>query len=386
MRESKGLKPLYIATFLRGISSTIIRVFLPVYAFTMGISIDNIGFIVTIATAISVLMLPIMGYLTDVVSRRLALILSTTFLALSSTLLVLYATRIIILLAFILFYASFFSWQSARGALVVDEVPEGARGKVFAFLSLAFWIPRTIIPYVAGIIITYLGYNYVFLLSMLSSIIAILMLTSIPKKTPDDKKHYLSKKEILRGIIPSRREIPLYVILSLDRIGWTLWLPLLNPLMKAELALSEDKIGLLNTTMNIATILVLLPSGKIVDSYGWKTGLLLSEMSIIMGLLPLILSVNIYYLAILMIAIGISIGLWLPSFNTAIPSIINNSIEAGRSYSKANMYRTIASIPSPWIGGALYTILPIYPLIVGCIILIANVVLIALKIGKERFT
>jgi len=384
MERFRGLKPLFLATLFRGIGSTVIRVFLPVYALTIGMDINDIGFAVTLATAISVLVLPIMGYLADVVSRKLALIISTTFLAIAALLPMLYSMRLLILIAFILFYVSFLSWQPARGALVAGESPTGTLGKTFALLSLAFWIPRTITPYIAGIIIAYLGYKYAFLISLLSSAIAVFALTLLREERGNNRVQAVSLSEVLKGIIPTRKEIPLHVILSLDRIGWMLWLPLLNPFMKAELHLNEDDIGLLNTIMNIATILVLIPSGRIVDSYGWRIGLLLSELSVIIGLIPLILVPSIYCIVILMTGIGISIGLWLPSFNTAIPSIVNNHAEMGRGYSRVNIYRVIASVPSPWIGGALYTILSTCPLILGCMLLTINAILIALNPWKKQ--
>ena len=146
--------------------------------------------------------------------------------------------------------------------------------------------------------------------------------------------------------------------------------------MKSEYGLNEDDIGLLNTVMNIVTVIALIPSGKMVDKKGWKLGLILSEMAGILGLLVIIFTSTIYPLIIAMSLFGISIGLWLPSYNASIPSIIRNREELGRAYSRANIYRAILSTPSPWIGGVMYAILPLLPLISGSIILTINTLII----------
>ncbi len=376
MNNSSTFKALMIISGLRGITSTVIRVFLPVYAFTIGMSMADIGFATTIAIAVSVLILPVMGYLTDVVGRKTTLLLSIILMALSAILLYICPTSMGVTIAYVLFYTSFFSWQPARGAMVVDTTSGTSIASAFAYLSLAFWIPRTITPYIAGTIIVHYGYSIVFLGSAIILILITIPIIILIKEARSPISENKSFKVIIEGMIPKRHELPLHVILSLDRIGWTLWLPIINPFMKSEYGLNEDDIGLLNTVMNIVTVIALIPSGKMVDKKGWKLGLILSEMAGILGLLVIIFTSTIYPLIIAMSLFGISIGLWLPSYNASIPSIIRNREELGRAYSRANIYRAILSTPSPWIGGVMYAILPLLPLISGSIILTINTLII----------
>ena len=70
---------------------------------------------------------------------------------------------------------------------------------------------------------------------------------------------------------------------------------------------------------------------------------------------------------------GLSIALWVPSFNIAVPSIAPSKSELGRAYARSTFYRSVISVPAPWVGGMLYSVAPVLPMVAGALSLIADV-------------
>lgn len=387
MRERSVVKALSIMSLGRGISVSILRVFLPVYAVSIGLSIFNIGLATSIATLVSVAAMPFIGYFVDVYGRRLMLVLSNACTALAGIVAILFPSSWGVLSAYVLFYLSFFSWQPTRASIVVDVAEEEGRGTIFALLSLVFQVSRTITPYIAGLLIVMYGYSGVFVFSSITLVIVTFVFMILVRGKYVEARGKGSLGDFINSIIPRRNEIPLHVILSIDRFGWSLWLPLLNPILKVHLGFDEGLVGFMNTLMSISTLITLPLAGKFVDKRGWRYSLLLSELLGALGVTMIVIMPTILSVSATMIFLGTSIAFWIPSFNVAIPSIIRNRLELGRAYSRANMYRTAASIPSPALGGTLYQETPILPLIVGTILLLTSSSMIAYlsrKLGDTK--
>lgn len=377
MREKSIVKALSIMSLGRGISVSILRVFLPVYAVSIGLSIFDIGLATSIATLVSVVTMPFIGYFVDVYGRRLMIVLSNACTALAGIVAILFPSSWGVLSAYVLFYLSFFSWQPTRASIIVDVTEEGGRGTIFALLSLVFQVSRTITPYIAGLLIVMYGYSGVFVFSSIMLVIVTFVFMILVRGKYVETRRKGSLRDFINSIIPHRNEISLHVILSIDRFGWSLWLPLLNSILKVHLGFDEGLVGFMNTLMSISTLVTLPLAGKFVDKRGWRYSLLLSELLGALGVMMIVIMPTILGVGTAMIFLGTSIAFWIPSFNVAIPSIIRNKLELGRAYSRANMYRTAASIPSPALGGTLYQATPILPLIVGIIILLTSSSMIA---------
>lgn len=377
MREKSIVKALSIMSLGRGVSVSVLRVFLPVYAVSIGLSIFDIGLATSIATLVSVVTMPFIGYFVDVYGRRLMIVLSNACTALAGIVAILFPSSWGVLSAYVLFYLSFFSWQPTRASIIVDVTEEGGRGTIFALLSLVFQVSRTITPYIAGLLIVMYGYSGVFVFSSIMLVIVTFVFMILVRGKYVETRRKGSLRDFINSIIPHRNEISLHVILSIDRFGWSLWLPLLNSILKVHLGFDEGLVGFMNTLMSISTLVTLPLAGKFVDKRGWRYSLLLSELLGALGVMMIVIMPTILGVGTAMIFLGTSIAFWIPSFNVAIPSIIRNKLELGRAYSRANMYRTAASIPSPALGGTLYQATPILPLIVGIIILLTSSSMIA---------
>ncbi len=372
-------------SILRGVASASIATFLPLYALTIGVDFSDIGLAVTIANVISVLSLPIIGWLIDAVSRKLVLMLAMFCTILSLALPVAFPSPTAIYAAYSLFYLSFFSWQPARGAVVVQVVDRTHVATAFASLATVFQLARVVTPSIVGVSIAAYGYKRVFLMLAAIMVLGIGLIAMLSEVRGEHRERAPRLKDLLLSMRPSRAEIPLYVILSIDRFGWTIWFPLLNPYLNVYLGLSTEIIGFLTSLINGSTIAALIVVGRLVDRFGWVLGMMFSEFLAAMGMIALLRASSIEHVMLAGMLIGLSIAFWIPSYNVAVPSVMCSTNDIGRAYSRANMVRSMISIPAPTIGGALYREFPQLPISIGAVLMIVNVAVLImfLKAGRS---
>jgi len=364
------VKPLAVVTAFRGISTSILMTFLPVYAVSIGIPLPDVGTMSAIAMGVSVLAMPFVGMAVDFLGRKAILIISTITLMVAPLIPITYRNYVGVLMAYILFNLALNTWVPARAVTVATSVNREVMGLSFALVSLSFQIARSVVPYIAGLLIRNYGYIITFTISAITAGLALpIILLTIPESRSSNS---LTIKEFIKGVIPKRNELGFQIFLCVDRSGWRLWIPILNSYMKVKLGFSEDIIGLLSTIRGISSLISLIPSGRLVDKFGWFPALLLSEVTGGLAALTMAFAQSPFIAAIAMTLIGLSVALWIPGFNVAVPNVIPNKSELGRTYARCNFYRSVAAVPTPWIGGMLYNITPTLPMVAGAILILTN--------------
>ncbi len=373
---------LSVVSLLRGVGASVLMTFLPVYAVLQGLDLPSIGAITAVATALGVALMPVAGFLADSVGRRSLLVLSTVLLASSLALPTVLPGVAGVFTAYSLFHLSLALWFPARSATLAESVERDVMGTSFAAVSLAFQVARAVTPYLAGLVIGSAGYSILFTLSSVVVVVAALILLTMLREGPPTQGSNFSLRDFVRGLIPSKGELSFQVFLCMDRASWRLWFPLLNSYMKAYLGLSEPVIGLVNTLRGAASIAGVLISGRLVDKLGWFPVLVASEVLGVTSALLAAVSRSGVLMGISLAFVGLSVAFWVPSFNVAISSLSPGRSELGRSYARANFYRSVVSIPFPWVGGQLYALIPFLPMAVASVSMVASTAVLASIRGK----
>lgn len=374
--SARTINALIMLTFARGVSSSIAMTFLSLYAYNLGYSLADVGFFSTFGSAGSILSLPLLGFIADVVGRRPVAVLSGFLTGFSLIAPVFYPNFLGFLLAYLLLNTSLMSWQPARGAMVADAVPEEHLGLAYAKISTAFAATRTFIPLIAGYAILKYGYETVFLaasaITLMVTVIFMLVVGET-KKGRSESEGFL--REFIYSLKPRRDEVNVHLVLAIDRVGRRIWFPILSPYLKVVFGLDESGVGAFTTLRSIAQLLFLTPSGRLVDKYGGGRMLGLSQVLVLFSTLLLIIPGNLIVGSMAMVLLGSSIALTVPSYNVLVAVTVKNSEERGRAYSRVNLTRQTSAMPMPWIGGMLSNILITLPLIISAGILGINGIL-----------
>ena len=365
-----------VASALRGLGTVVLMTFLPVYAVLVGMDMADVGSVVAVTTAIGVAVTPFTGIAADILGSRTLLAVSTLMLCAAPLLPLYIRSWVGVALAYTFLNLSMYTWMPARGAAVAGSVDRRSMGTSFAVVSLSFQLVRMFAPYIAGVGIRELGYDVVFTtVSLLALATTGVIVVGVPGKRRRAERPTLS--DIAAGIAPKKREVPFHVFLSVDRVGWRLWMPMLNTYLRAHLGFPEDVIGFISSVRGAASAVAVLGAGRMVDRYGWRLVLALSEVTGALGALLMAIARSPEGFAAAMAMVGLSIALWMPGYNVAVPHFAGGFGELGRAYARAGFYRSIASIPAPWIGGLIAALGPTVPMLVGSLMLFANTGLVA---------
>lgn len=356
------------------------------YLAYLGYDMSVIGLASAIASLVGALLSPLGGYLIGKWGSRV--IISLSGIALSASLLILAIAKSLPLLitSYTLFMLSFLYGQAARSTFLAHSVGIGELGISVGITGAVFSITRSIGPSVAGFIAHVKGFEQSFSILTLLSVIGLVVFWTCTVQPPGEaeKEKHRSLVNAYRKVFkPSSALASVYPIVILDRVGWSLWFPLLSAHMY-NYGYNEAIVGMLSTIQSIAWALMLPLFGRLADKIGSITLLITSELLGIVAALLLIYPIPMFKAIIAYVFIGAGIASWIPSYNKLIAVAANGNM-LSEAYASVNTIRIIPSIPAPLIGGILYdTFGPLVPYTSSSMVLAAVVALLTLKLRGRK--
>ncbi|MHA1722811.1 MAG: MFS transporter [Candidatus Baldrarchaeia archaeon] len=353
-RYSRNVYILSLYTALVGIGYAVFLTLFPLYLLSLGYSMENLGAINTLANFFVAFIIPFIGTLADHYGRKPLVTLAG--LAMATSLLVLGYTKTLPLLivAYTLMNFSFMAEQPARGAMTAESVTEKQIGGAFGLTITPFFIARSIVPSLSGLMADNLGFNLTFILGGILTSIGVFLFFILSVETLEkEKRKKTSWKKAIEALKPRKDLTWLYIATILDSFAWGMWFTLLNAYIYDVHGLSATNIGFLNTFMFSITFLSQYLAGRWIDKKGYLFGFVITELLGAIATTLLGTTRHITFLFLSLLCIGLSIALWIPSFNNAI-SLNTEKEQRAREYSKINTYRSFISIPAPYIGGYIY--------------------------------
>jgi predicted MFS family arabinose efflux permease len=270
--------------------------------------------------------------------------------------------------------------------LIAESVSKEALGQAVGLVTSSFFIARVFMPSEAAVMADTIDYRPTFLIGGMIVIAGTMIFWIYGRETYRGKRGGMSIKGILGALKPRKKLNWIYITTFMDRLGWTLWFPLLNAYIGKEFGLSATEVGLLNSLMFTTTLLTQYLIGRWIDRVGYFRGLILSELSGFLSALTLGVTGSITFLVVGMIFSGLSVSLWIPSYNKAV-SLNSKKKYRALEFSKINMYRAIAAIPAPYIGGYLYDyIAPSIPFTLSSIIFLITTSMFYIISRRHRET
>lgn len=369
---------LMLGSGLMGVTSSVMWNFTSLYAQSLGYSFYDIGVFNSIGLAASALLIPMLSMLADLYGRKPFALLAALLNAGSAAVLIASPSTPGFAASFVMSNLSFLLWQSARGAIVGDVVRQSELGRAFSRISISFSAATLATPYLAGLLTQTMGYVPTFAIGTATSLAAAgAMALGLPE-THGGASRRVTLSDIVRSVVPrGRGEVGLVAITCIDRYGWALWMPFLNPYLKAVYGLTNDVIGALAGLRTGAQLATVYLAGRLVDRLGGVAGFVASEVA---GLLSaLILGLRVpgpVGPVATMVLFGVSIAFWIPAYNVLAIGVSESRSSVARVYGKMNFFRMSTSIPAPWIGGAIATLVSeALPFIAGASILGLNTLL-----------
>lgn len=358
---------------------------LPLFALDLGIDIALLGLLFTISSLINVPIILYAGVVADKYGRKPLVTLGYFFAALGAGIALLSYNPLLLSLSIIFFTLSFSIGMTSRSVLIAESVPIEFRGRAMSAVSMGFSLPSIFSPFIGGYIASNLGFRVVFMYSTISYIICTLLVLLFVRETLRDRSDTTTFTEV-NSILRFKKELlPLYPLVIMDRIGWALWMQILNAHLAELYSIGAWEIGILTSIRNAAWFLSLYPFGKLSDRLGRWQVLVSSELFSIAAVLILAFGSNIYWVTLAWVFIGLAIASWIPSFNSILADL-TSEVERAKEMSKIYSIRTLAEIPMPGIGGYLHeTLDPSAPFIISAIIISSGTIYFLLQSPEKWY-
>jgi len=372
--------------FFRGMSIGFYQAFFSYYMKSIGYSMTSIGGVASIAAIVSFVLLPPTGSFIDSYSSREAITLTGILGVVALGLLGLSPSLKIFALSYTLYMMAFFLGQPARSTYLARAVEKKKLGFYMSVIGVAFSAAAIVGPPLGGYLIKLEGYRKIFLLFSIVWLVGLLAYVFLAPKIPEANRRLPTKTEVIaryKSIFKVPKDLrDITLLVSVDRIGWTLWMPILTAHLY-NFGYSKEQIGVIFSIFGLTRTITMMLWGKITDITRPYKVLFISEILGALGTIIIAKPTNIIDAYVALILIGLAIAAWIPSYNKFVAEIVPSE-RYGEAYTTTNAYRSVVGIPMPYVGGFVYDKIGILPLFSSSSSFIALAGILFLILGKRR--
>lgn len=247
--------------------------------------------------------------------------------------------------------------RSIRLTVTAESVAQEQRGTAYSAVTFFFIAPGVIAPALGGLMADRWGFLSILLAGIgFEAFILVLVLRFLRETlVPHSASFSLwdLKGVIARIVVPPREMWGLYVPLALDTFVWGVGSGLLFGLLTEAYGFTPTQLGVLASFSSLSWAVAQLPVGRLIDRYGSKTFLLLSEL---MGLVAygLWLSVTTFRaFALSYLVMGLTAATWVPAMTTLLANSVSAE-ERGEAMGRLFAFRGLVRFPAPVLSSMLY--------------------------------
>lgn len=305
---------------------------------------------------------PVWGRLSDRVGRKTILILSNVLKACALIFCIIAGTWFL-LIPYVLLMglsASYRQDNPVRASVVAESVKRDERGVAYSVLMFSSQAATAVVAPLGGFLAMAYGFVPIFYACMAADIVCALLIAVFIRETLDERPRVgmLSENrnwwKVLRGMFwPESHLRGFYVAMVVDTFAWGLGFSILYGMLVRSFGFSTYELGLLTAAVSVAWGLTQIPFGKLMDRYGRKLFLLISEAFGIVSVFGWLLSSNFGHFVVLQIPFGISIASWAPTISAFLADNVSKE-RMGEAMGRLQAFRGVLAFPAPYIGGLLY--------------------------------
>lgn len=406
--RKRNITIISINAFFAGSANTIYYILYAPYFREINSSERLFGIVGTIASLIALLGLIASDYLNELIGFKRVFIIAQMLIFSSFMFFIFRPARIIwIIIAVLLLNFAFTLSESPSNIILTETAGETRKGRISSLVSF-FGRMGDVLVSVILVIITFIinaefeqnltnkERSYFFSYStgvyVIITLLAIFFLTdplklnigkkqkipeidekidsAMPEEQSDvrPKRTLKKRNDFFRSFIETFKDkwvLRVALTFLLDAILWSIglgvyWAAMTDPDLLGQYALVDKDISILSLISSFVVLLVMFPSGWLVDKIGAKTLLFFSEICgfgfVISNVIFIFFPQHYWLLIISRIAIGLSIVLWIPSTIALFTNV--KPKRKSKVYNSIAIFRTIGWLPGGMVAGLLYDAIP----------------------------
>jgi len=334
---------------------------------------------------ITSLIQPFAGWLSDRKGRRLFVILGSAFS--------------FIALTFSVFASHFQMWIWLAPALMAlglsgislpaadstaaESVEINERSMAFSVIMFFSLLPGIFASVLGGFIADKFGFTSVFLLGAVLQVFNFILIWFLVKETLQTYSR-INFSELVKSfkslLTPIKNLRGFYIAITSDSFFWAIGAAILSGLLRKTYNFSNFQLGMMSSILFVSSACSQLPMGLLVNRYGCKKLLLLSEIIGILMMAGWLTFSSFEAFAFLQILMGLVVTTWVPAIKTFLANSVPEESRA-EALGKLAAFRGLVGFPAPYLGGLLYDTMGFAaPITAGLIGVIFTLILIFLLV------
>jgi len=328
----------------------------------LGASMAVLGGLSAALSLLGALSSPIWGRLSDTVGRKPFLILSNVLKAIALIFCVV-ANTWFLLIPYVIFMglsASYQQYNPARASVVAESVERDERGLAYSILMFSSQATEAVVAPLGGFLALVYGFVPIFYACMAADITCALLTIVFVQETLGERPRVEVRSgkrswwKVFREVFrPESHLRGFYVAMVVDAFAWGLGYSILYGMLVKSFGFRTYELGILSATVSVAWCVTQIPFGKLIDKYGRKLFLLVSEIFGIATVFGWLISSNFVHFIVFQIPFGVSIASWVPTIAAFLADKVPKERRA-EALGRLQAFRGILAFPAPYIGGLLY--------------------------------
>jgi MFS family permease len=384
--QNRNLRVVAVSQFLNGLLSRITQAVWQPFALSLGAPMSTVGLLESIggpSGIVTALIQPLGGWLSDRLGRKpiivagaLASFLAIGFYVLAST-----TTAWHWLVAGMMLLGIGLISLPARDSLIAESVSARRRGMAYSIMMTALIAPGIFAPPLGGFIADRWGFTPVFASRWVLEAVQPLLLAWFLRETLQEAKGELSWTE-LRGMFarvfwPPRELRGLYWSMAIDSFAWALGSLLIFGMLTETYGFTTVQLGVMASVFSASWVVAQLPVGRLIDRFGCKPFLVLSEIMGLSLLVAWLFARSFSAFVALHAYFGFTAATWIPTQQALFANSVPDD-QRGEALGRVAAFRSLIAFPAPYIGGLLFDRLgfaaPILANLVGATIALVAII------------
>lgn len=326
------------------------------FVLSLGATVSILGGLSSINTVVGSGLQVMTGRFSDFIGRKSMQIVSFVFSIVAVTICLTAGVWLFLIPAVICFGLSTAFMEPANMSMIAESVKERKRGIAYGIIALTWFIPGLYASIIGGYLATLYGFPLTLMIILFADFLSLLIFAIFVKETLSEKKsidfHAIlnSLKDLVRPKFGLSR---FYVAVILHNLRWALGSLIFLGMLTETYHFTLFQLGILEAVFCAVASLSQIPFGWLVDRYGRKTFLIISELVRIIPLIGYIFSNTFFEFLIFRGMIGIAVSAWIPAFQAYISDAVPEEKRA-RHIGDLNALGGLIAFPAPFIGGVLF--------------------------------
>ena len=332
------------------------------FVLELGASMAVLGGLSAALSLTASLSSPVWGRLSDRVGRKPLLVLSNVPKA-GALVFCIIANTWFLLIPFVILMglsASYRQWNPARASVVAESVSREERGVAYSVLMFASETTTAVVAPLGGFLALVYGFVPIFYACIAADIVCALLTVFFVQETLDEELRVGVRsgkqnwwKTLREMFWPESHLEGFYVAAFVDAFAWGLGGSILYGMLVDSFEVSTYELGLLSATVSVSLVVAQIPFGKLMDRYGRRLFLLVSEALFAVTVFGWFISTNFVHFLVFQIPFGVSVAAWVPTVAAFLADNVSKERRA-EAMGKLQAFRGILAFPAPYIGGLMY--------------------------------